>query len=210
MSASDYPVEFGYLAQDGYYYGPSGIVGLHHRGNDRSTPTGTPIIINGVNIGNTGATGLVGGPHLHTQAGTDVACQNTIDPSPLDFKPGTVVAVGRGTQWGNYITIQVGDKYITYAHLSWINVVVGQVINKEKDMPNEGDVINVYKLVNDKQPDSNEIQVYISKPWSAEDGLYYGKLKVDIENLQTALKKALSSPGADSEKIKKIQEIVNG
>ncbi len=133
MTAQDFPVTFGYKAQDGEFYGPNGLVGLYHRGNDRSTPTGTPIVIQGVTIGHTGATGKVGGPHLHTQAGTDVACQDTFDPTPLEFKPGKVVATGQGSQWGNYVTIKVGDRYITYAHLSWINVIVGQEI-KEEDM----------------------------------------------------------------------------
>lgn len=131
-TAQDYPVSFGYGAQDGYYYGPKGIVGPYHRGNDRYTPTGTPVVIEGVTIGKTGATGLVSGPHLHTQAGTDIGCQNTINPTTLEFDPGTVVASGTGNQWGKYITIKVGSKYITYCHLSQINVRKGQVIKKGK------------------------------------------------------------------------------
>lgn len=128
MTARDYRVTFGYGAKDGYYYGPNGIVGPYHRGNDRPCPNGTPIVIGTTTIGKTGNTGLSGGPHLHTQAGTDKACQNTIDPTPYDFKPGTVVATGWGNAWGNYITIQVGTRYITYAHLSHISVRTGQKV----------------------------------------------------------------------------------
>ena len=128
MSAQNYDVTFGYGAKDGKYYGTNGSIGLYHKGNDRSTPVGTPIDIGGTTIGLTGKSGAVSSAHLHTQAGTDLACQNTFDPTPIEFKPGTVVATGFGNQWGNYITLQVGDKYITYAHLSRIDVKVGQKI----------------------------------------------------------------------------------
>lgn len=130
MSAQDYPVTFGYGAQDGEYYGPNGSVGKFHRGNDRPTSVGTPVIIGNTTIGKTGVSGVTGGPHLHDQAGTDKACQNTFDPTPLEFMGGTVVATGIGTQWGKYVTLQVGDKYITYCHLSEINVQVGQKVEE--------------------------------------------------------------------------------
>lgn len=129
MSAQTYPVTFGYGAYDGVYYTAS----RPHRGNDRPTPTGTPILIGSTRIGLTGATGLVSGPHLHTQAGYDEWCQTTVEPSPYEFQAGTVVNVGWGSQWGNYVIIQTGDKYICYAHLSNINVHDGQVITGKDD-----------------------------------------------------------------------------
>lgn len=134
MSAQDYKVTFGYGATDGTYYGPKGSVGPFHRGNDRPCPKGTPVVIAGVTIGKTGATGLVSGPHLHTQAGTDLGCQQTIDPTPLEFRPGKVVAT-RNTNtgsWGKYVTLQVDGKYITYAHLDEVLVSVGQEIGAKK------------------------------------------------------------------------------
>lgn len=130
-TAADYPVTFGYKAQDGYYYGPNGIVGKYHRGNDRPTPTGTPIVIGNTTIGLTGATGLVSGPHLHTQAfpaGTNYATD--LDPSPYEFKPGKVVSITPHSQFGNQATIRVGAVDITYAHLSKVNVVNGQLIGE--------------------------------------------------------------------------------
>lgn len=132
MSAASYPITFGYKATDGYYYGPNGRVGKYHRGNDRACPTGTPIIIGGQTIGLTGATGLVSGPHLHTQActaGSNYA--NDLDPSPFEFKFGTVVGAGWHNQFGNHVIIRVGGVDITYAHLSKINVSVGQTIGEE-------------------------------------------------------------------------------
>lgn len=124
--ANQYPVTFPYGATS-----PPYSPGSPHRGNDRACPTGTPIIIGSTTIGLTGNTGFSTGPHLHTQAGSDQGTQNTFNPSSLEFKPGTVVAIRTVDEkaWGKYITIKVGTgKYITYAHLSKVNVAVGKVI----------------------------------------------------------------------------------
>jgi hypothetical protein len=123
--AHQYPVTFGYLAKttiNGQSY--------THRGTDRACPVGTPIVVGSTTIGLTGNTGLTTGPHLHLQAGTDVACQNTVNPEPYAFKAGKVVTLRtvNEKQWGKFITLQVGSMYITYAHLSQVNVAIGQVI----------------------------------------------------------------------------------
>ena len=123
--ASQYTVSFPYGAQDGIYYGPSGIVGPYHKGNDRPCPSGTPIVINGTTIGKTGATGMVSGAHLHTQAWTG-STGNTQDPSPYEFQPGVVTGTGTASQWGNYVTVTVNGVNLTYCHLSTINVSNGQ------------------------------------------------------------------------------------
>lgn len=126
MTARDYPVWFGYGAVDGYYYTPN----RPHRGNDRATPSGTPVVIGGAIIGLTGATGLVSAAHLHTQAGRDEWCQDTVDPTPYDFMGGTVVHTGNASQWGNYIIIRTtAGIYVCYAHLSAIYARQGQVVN---------------------------------------------------------------------------------
>lgn len=125
-TAKDYPVTFGYGAYDGVYYTKA----RPHRGNDRPTPTGTPVIVGGVQIGLTGATGLTAGPHLHAQAGSDFFAQQTIDPTGHEFKGGKVVHTGTASQWGNYVIVQnTSGIFVVYAHLSKITTTVGTVLN---------------------------------------------------------------------------------
>lgn len=132
---NDYPISFAYKAQDGQYYGPNGSVGLYHRGEDRACPTGSPIIVQGVTIGLVGATGLASGPHLHFQCmrGGDV------DPAPYRWAAGKVTTAGWHSQFGNHIRITHTDgTEMIYAHLSKINVTVGQVLGGSTgggDMP---------------------------------------------------------------------------
>lgn len=129
MTIQDYRISFPYGATSAPY-SPT----RPHRGNDRAAPAGTPVVVAGVQIGTVGMTGLATGNHLHTQAGTDIGCQNTVNPTPYEFKAGTVVNTGKGTQWGNFVTIQVGNMYIAYCHLNSISVSKGHVI-KEANMP---------------------------------------------------------------------------
>lgn len=133
MTAQDYNVTFGYGRTD-WPYSPS----QPHRGNDRPTPDGTPVVIGGTTIGLTGSTGWATGPHLHTQAGWDMWCQNTTDPTPYEFQPGTVVQAGTASQWGNYVIVETPQAFVCYAHLSAIYVSIGQVLNGVTPAPVTG------------------------------------------------------------------------
>lgn len=139
MTAADYPVSFPYGAQDGQYYGPNGSVGLYHRGDDRACPQGTPVVVNGVQIGLTGTTGASSGPHLHL--GCFVGSTDA-NPNGQGFAlpgPVLVLAVGYDGLNGNYVKLKDANGTLwVYLHLSVQSVSTGQylpeVSNKGEEM----------------------------------------------------------------------------
>lgn len=128
MKAHQFQVSFGFNEYDNFYYTKQ----LRHKGNDRSTPCGTELWINGTKCALTGTTGLSSGCHLHTQVGKDMYAQEPINPTPHEFKSGTVVEVGYASAWGNYFIVQSGVYYCVYAHLQKIFVKKGQEVGSMK------------------------------------------------------------------------------
>lgn len=153
------------------YTGPPYSSQHPHPGNDRKMEIGVPVLICKTVIGYSGNTGSFNGiiyqPHLHTQAGSDQACQKTVDPTPYEFKPGTVVATGTGPQWGKFVTIRTqSGTYITYAHLSQITVTVGQII--------EGESMATDKLTRE-EVQSNWLLAYFRDASEGDKDFYEGK-----------------------------------
>lgn len=140
MNAQDYPVTFPYGATDGVYYGKEAqgkptYIGPYHRGDDRAMPVGTPIVINGLKIGLSGATGAASGPHLHTgkfESGVDV------NPKSGGFdipQPAHVQAIGQDDVNGRWVQIVDATAMLwAYLHLSAIYVVERQLIEKGQEM----------------------------------------------------------------------------
>lgn len=133
MTAQDYPVTFPYGATTAPY-----TKAHPHRGDDRPCPELTPIVIGGVTIGLTGATGYVFGPHLHIQEWSGNYA-NVRKPQNA-FKGGTVINIDSdGTQgdgsFGKFISIQNADGWVdSYCHLGEINVNVGLKVTEEEEV----------------------------------------------------------------------------
>lgn len=127
-TAIDYPISIDY----GYTGSPYSKA-KPHRGRDLLTPNKIPLKIGNQIIaltGNSGSfNGITYGYHLHIQAGTDKAVQNTIDPAPYAFMGGIVVTTGVGKEWGRFIIIRTSSGiYVAYCHLSEIRCKVGDII----------------------------------------------------------------------------------
>lgn len=117
---------------------------------------------------------------------------------------------GHVAVWANgkiYSTSAQGDKtfnsiqaLVSYMggdikYLGWSEDINGVRVvqpQEEEEMPNEGDVVNAYHYVGETAT-ATDIAVYTSKAWSAPDGLFYGKLAIDIANLQKFLAAAQSA-----------------
>lgn len=145
MSALGYPVGFGFKGQDGYYYGPNGIVGLYHLGDDYYTPMNTPLTLQEVSIGLTGKSGTAGGPHLHVAkwkqgniAGgyyVKKYDRTYFEPSDVKTISGTVLNTGLAADPGKFVLIKA-DNGFTYDffHLNEIYVKQGDVIGANMDI----------------------------------------------------------------------------
>lgn len=191
MISSEYSMTFGYGRTDP----PYGTAQFpYHRGDDWYMPDGTPIVVNGVQIGVSGHTGFVTGPHCHI--GRFVNGGDT-NPSSQGWTLGNphVTDIGYDDTNGNYVGLldSAGVRWV-YLHMQEksTNVKVGDYLDglpkyEEQDMnPNSGDVINAYQAANKRNPTQAEIDVYVGKPWNAPDGLFYGKILVDLTNAQNA------------------------
>lgn len=128
-TAKDYKVTFPYGATDGTYYGVTArskptYIGSYHRGDDRAMPQGTPVVVNGVQIGLSGQTGAADGPHLHV--GRFV---NSLDTNPqggFSFKNAVVTEIGEDDVNGKYVRVQADGASWVYLHLSKQTAKVGQ------------------------------------------------------------------------------------
>ena len=170
MSAKDYPVTFSFKAQDGYYYGPSGVVGPFHHGVDYGCPTETPVVISGVTISHSGATGTVSAPHLHVDkrpVGSPITDRNAF-VNPLDWWniTGVVTFAGPAGSAGNMVTIHSGGWEFRFLHNSTLNVKAGDRIvaqnGGEMDRA-DLDAVYAYGPLNRQRGAGEGENVYIGK-----------------------------------------------
>ena len=163
-----------------------------HPGTDYGLPNNTPQVaaISGschvINRGNT-TTGR--GNEVWITNGTVQTRQ--IHLNTIDVKEGQHIYAGEPvgtTGWTGYVL----PKSALGAHLHFEVLINGEYVDpetqyKENDMPNEGDVDNVYIEFNGRKATDEEKKVYTSKDWSAGDGLFYGKVLPEVNFLKTKL-----------------------
>jgi hypothetical protein len=118
--ASQYPIT------QPYGYDPSyPLNGGWHRGIDYGSPTGTPVVVNGVTIGLSGSTGAVTGPHLHVGRFVNGAATDPGTGNGFTLDNAVVFDTGYDAVNGNYVRVKGSGALWVYLHLSKINVKRG-------------------------------------------------------------------------------------
>lgn len=171
-----------------------------HYGIDYNTPTGTQLYaaMSG-KVTFSGNQPTTAGEAVTIQSGgTRVMCfhmsvrnvvvgQQVTEGQPIGKSGNT------GNSTGPHLHFQV-ERLIND---KWVAVDPLTELSKETvPMPNDGDIDNAYLRANHRKATEEEKAFYRSKPWSAPDGLFYGKTLVDFENTENAVIEARKS--ADS------------
>lgn len=109
-----------------------------HNGIDYAYPMGTPVVVNGTEIGISNNTGATTGPHLHIGKFVNGIVQDPGVGNGLDFKSAVVYDTGEDATDGIYVRISGDGALWNYLHLEKTLVTKGQVLsgtNEGGDMP---------------------------------------------------------------------------
>ncbi len=152
-TAKDYPVTLAYRATSSPY---GTALRPYHKGIDYGCPAGTPVVVNGVTIGLSGATGFVTGAHLHV--GRFVNGADTNPAGGFKFDNAVVTEIGYDANNGNFVRLQADGASWVYCHLNSTSVIKGQVL-KGVDMSDIADhdfVARATVLTMGVQPETNQ------------------------------------------------------
>lgn len=141
--ASQFPITtpYGYVA--GYPLNNG-----FHNGIDYGCPSGTPVKVNGVTIGLSGATGYATGPHLHVGRWLGGTVTDPGVGGGFHFTSAVVTQISEDATNGKYVRVQGDGASWVYLHLSQNNLVkVGDKLQGgTQDMADKIDV-NLSRII---------------------------------------------------------------
>lgn len=117
-----------------------------HQGIDYGYPMGTPVLVNGIQIGLSNNTGTTTGPHLHVGKFVNGVVQDPGVGNGFSFDSAVVYDIGEDATNGIYVRITGDGALWNYLHLEKTFVNKGQVLKSggpQGDSMNEQDVQNL-------------------------------------------------------------------
>lgn len=118
-----------YSVTQNYGFDPSYPTLDHiHKGIDYGCPMNTPVIVNGVQIGLSGNTGYVTGPHLHVGRWVGGSHTNPGVGNGFNFGSAVVTELGEDNVNGKFVRVAGDGASWVYLHLSQQTCHVGQVL----------------------------------------------------------------------------------
>jgi hypothetical protein len=106
-----------------------------HNGIDYGYPMGTPVIVNGVEIGTSNNTGTTTGPHLHVGKFVNGVVQDPGVGNGFSFDSAIVYDTGEDSVNGIFVRITGDGALWNYLHLERVSVTKGQVLKGESMQP---------------------------------------------------------------------------
>lgn len=135
----------------------------YHRGIDYGYPLGTQVVVNGVVIGLSGATGAVTGPHLHVGKFINGNAQNPGVGNGFKFNSAVVLDTGYDSVNGNYVRLTADGAIWVYLHLSVIKVTRGQELRGGDEMITKDILDSVYGAYYGSSPTQADYNNWVGK-----------------------------------------------
>lgn len=177
MTASDYPIteEYGWQISYPLHTSPAdpavpsnekenypGTGYGFHTGRDWGCPMGTPIIVNGVQIGLSGNTGETFGPHVHV--GRYVGGVATNPETPWVFNSAVVTEIGEDATNGKYVRVQADGASYVYLHMSQQTATKGQVLKGGNMGISQDELALLTSSILNRQPTAGD-SGYVGRSW---------------------------------------------